>query len=261
MRKKIFIYTLLIVCAGCDVKKTPEICATRVKRINLEPESYSSANKVVGTDPSMRKFTDPNTGLMGFKNKNGKIVIPAKYRSVWDFSIYGVADVYDPYNYEPRINEFGKRIVKVRQSWYKINKFGDILVKSYLFDNGPDYYVSGLSRFEANGKMGCIDLQGKIAVPPRFDWITPFFFSHPIAIVCVGCRLTKAHKNDQYPDMKGGKWGAINKKGEIVIPMEFTDYKVDHKDRSIVLFKGNVPYNICLDKNNTFKTVEKDNTL
>ena len=57
----------------------------------------------------------------------------------WEFNIHNIADV------------------KHSGKWYKINSSGKILTQSRETDNGPDYFYSGLSQFEKNGKIGFIN--------------------------------------------------------------------------------------------------------
>lgn len=226
---------LLTLCVGCSVKKTENMCHTCVRHIDAK---FRNITEEGGDHPSIVRFTDKKTNLIGFKEKNGKVIIPPQYKGVYDFNIYGVTDVFDD------------------NSWYKITTNNMRLVKSYMFDNGPDYYVSGLSRFEKDGKLGFVNVKGEIVITPQFDWATGFWFSEPIAIVCVGCTLKKAHENDQYPTMKGGKWGGIDKKGHLITPLDFTDYEID-KDRYLLLLKNEVPYKICQIEDGMFQSIKQ----
>ncbi len=231
MNKRFFLLILMILCYGCNSLKKSKHCNMWVKRI------YDSDIERIEKHPSIVQFKNKKTNLIGFKEKGGKVLIPAIYTNAFDFNKYGVADV---------CNRF----------WYKVDKSGKFLVKSYVFDNGPDYYISGLSRFEKNGKLGFVDFQGKIIIPAQFDWVTPLIFSKPIAIVCVGCVLTKKHKNDEYPIMDSGKWGAIDKNGNIVISLDFTGYKIDQGD-DLLLLKKDVPYKLCQNDDGVFQPIKQ----
>jgi len=192
-------------------------------------------------DQNIKSFTDSKTTLIGFKDNMNKIIIPAKFSNVYEFNKFGITDVKlpdDPWR------------------WYKINKTGKILVQASFSDNGPDYYVSGFSRFTKNGKIGFVNLQGNIVVPAKFDWATPFFFSAPISIVCIGCAPEAedlSHKGGCGCDLAiiGGKWGAIDSTGQLVIPLNYTGYTGD-EDNSILLLKGQEKYKINYDNKGKF---------
>lgn len=240
MSKKFFICIVFALCAGCSIKKTENTSPLWVKRIDPK---FSSITEEGGKHPSIIQFTDEKTHLTGFKEKNGAVIIPAQYQAVYDFNSYGIADVFDIPD----------------RSWHKITTNKTFLVKSYLIDCGPDYYVSGLSRFEQNGKLGFVNIKGEIVIPPKFDWTTGFWFSEPIALVCLGCTEQKADQNG-YSEIKGGKWGGIDKKGHLVIPLEFTGYTLDD-NHAIILFKNSTAHKIFRDKHNRFQVIKNDDTF
>jgi hypothetical protein len=86
--------------------------------------------------------------------------------------------------------------------------------KTMYFDNGPDYFSEGLARTEWNGKIGFFDKKLSIVIEPRFDFAFPFH--NGLAAVCNGCTQKKL---GEHTVIVGGKWGAINVKGEIVVPI------------------------------------------
>lgn len=92
------------------------------------------------------------------------------------------------------------------------------------FDNGPDYFEEGLARTEQNGKTGFFDKKLSIIIKPQYDFAFPF--RKGVSIVCNGCKKEKA---GEHTEIVGGKWGAINKKGEIV--QEITYSKNDLEKR------------------------------
>ena len=83
--------------------------------------------------------------------------------------------------------------------------------KALNFDNGPDYFSNGMARTERNGKIGFFDKKLSIVIEPRYDFAYPF--KNGISIVCLGC-IRK--KDGEHTKIVGGKWGAINIKGEII---------------------------------------------
>jgi hypothetical protein len=90
-----------------------------------------------------------------------------------------------------------------------------------IFDNGPDYVVEGLARTVKNGKVGFINAELDQVVAPIWDFAFPF--EHGVAVVCMGCVSTPAHPDDEHEHqtMTGGKWGYIDKRGRIVVPVVY----------------------------------------
>jgi hypothetical protein len=144
--------------------------------------------------------------------------------------------------------------------WYMLHKSGKILVKSYYFDNGADYFEQGLSRFVENGKVGFIDKTGKKVIPANFDWARPFGMTEPVTTVCVGCKEVPMEGKAGEVGMKetkGGQWGLIDRKGREVIPMEYDE--VDtlgiNDDANPMLVKGD-KYYLVLKAGNKYKVKE-----
>lgn len=140
-------------------------------------------------------FTDSNTQLAGFKNTDGKIVIPAKYFLTTTDTLHVMAFV-----------------VSAESEWIAIDRNENILLKPFIFDNGPDYVREGLFRFVDNGKMGFANLNAEKVIPAQFDFVTPF--ENGIAEYTLG-----GHK--EY-DISGEHWfwvggyenGYVNKTGQ-----------------------------------------------
>jgi hypothetical protein len=183
-------------------------------------------------DSSLALFEDPRSQLVGYEDNSKKhIIITPRFARGQPFNKQGIANV--------QIDSNG--------DWYKINKEGKILAKSYFFDNGPDYSVSGLSRFIENGKIGFIDYTGRKVIPARYDWVSPFFFTSAIAVACIGCQEDKSSCKEEgccHAEIKGGKWGAINKQGQIIVPFEFERASHGSPQKTLTFFKGNDPYEI-----------------
>jgi hypothetical protein len=104
------------------------------------------------------KFEDPATGLFGFKNAAGVVVIQPTYHAVYEFGPGGVSAAID-----------GKT------PFVYLAPSGAVLAKAYAFDNGPDYFQEGMARIvDPAGKIGFIDNRGTIVIPPRFDEASGF---------------------------------------------------------------------------------------
>lgn len=130
----------------------------------------------------------------GYKNADGEIVIPAKFAIAFDFSEYGIAAVVDS------------------TTWYYINTAGKVLVRPFIFDNGPDYFEEDLARCIEADKIGFFNRSGKIVIPPKFDYATSFH--EGLAAFCTGCRI---YFVDEHYSVYDGNWGYIDKTGEIAI--------------------------------------------
>ena len=106
-------------------------------------------------------------GLWGYRDAHGTVVIPARYLIADPFSREGIAAVAD------------------EKEWTIIDRTGKVLVRPFLFDNGPDEFHEGLARCVEDGKMGFFDKHGRIVIPPRFSYAEPF--SGGRAHVCFDC--------------------------------------------------------------------------
>ncbi len=103
------------------------------------------------------------------------------------------------------------------------NKRG-LAIRVLNFDNGPDYFEEGLARTEKNGKIGFFDKKLSVVIKPQYDFAFPF--NKGVSIVCSGC--TKK-KTGEHTEIAGGRWGAINRKGEIIQPVKFSKQELLNK--------------------------------
>jgi hypothetical protein len=134
----------------------------------------------------------------GYRNAAGDTVIAPVYFAAEPFSDRGIAEVADD------------------SGWACIDVSGKVLVRPFVFDNGPDPFSEDLARFVRDGKMGFFDRAGKEAIAPRFDFALPF--SEGFAAVCMGC----GEKTDgEHRIVLGGTWGYIDAKGTSVIAFGF----------------------------------------
>ena len=135
-------------------------------------------------------------GFFGYKDQNEKVIIAAKYAVAMDFSEKGIAAVADS------------------SGWAYINTRGNILVRPYIYDNGPDYFSEGLARFIEKRKIGFIDEYGKIIIKAQWDFAYPF--KNGKAAVCNGCNILT---DNEHKKISGGEWGYIDKTGKINVPI------------------------------------------
>lgn len=142
---------------------------------------------------------------IGFANSKGEIVIPAdKFGHV----------------YEYRLDKISFVLFNGLQGIYAINRKGEPLFEVYCFDNGPDYVKEGLFRIIENEKMGFANMNGETIIKPQFDFVQPFQ-ECGYAVFNMGGKLKKI--SDERWRWDGGKWGIINKKGEIVLPPTYEE--------------------------------------
>jgi hypothetical protein len=186
-----------------------------------------------------------DTGLYGYKDDQGHIKIAPKFSQASNFTQYGWAEV-----------NFGDR------NFYRINRDGNIIHQAYPFDNGADYFNSGLTRIVNLRKIGFSNLKGETVIPPQFDGAWPFWISPSIAVVCQGCyEVGSARKEgkrchiangDCYTEYIGGKWGAIDTTGNIVVPIEYDKADVT-KDSQLSFQKGNEEFVLFHDGEGHFR--------
>ena len=154
-------------------------------------------------------------GKWGYKDAQGKVAIEPRFVLAQEFSPQGIAAVVD------------------ETGWAYVNAKGNVVIRPFVVDNGPDYFSEGLARFKANGKFGFFGESGKVVIKPRFDFALPF--SEGRAAVCAGC---KEEAVGDHRIVTGGRWGFINKGGKLVIPLRFEAADRFENGRSRVKFEG-----------------------
>lgn len=96
-----------------------------------------------------------------------------------------------------------------------VNRMGKTARVLYV-DNGADYFEEGLARTIHNGKIGFINKDLDIVIHPQFDFAFPF--SCGVALVCNDCRFVP---EGEYTAVVDGKWGYIDKNGNVIVPIRF----------------------------------------
>lgn len=174
-------------------------------------------------------FTKPNPNNRGYINNQGEFVIEPQFANTYGFEALGgnaakVEVFTNDWNLDWRgfIDKSGKQI-----SWdwdgyfyesdlayffdngkygFK-NKKGEIIIPA-KFDRVNDFRESDLVAVKINEKWGFIDKAGSVIIEPQFDAVRGF---HNSNLAAVGI-------------YEGSwKWGSINKKGQLIIPMIFSD--------------------------------------
>lgn len=150
-------------------------------------------------------------GRWGYRDVRGGIAIPPRFDLANPFSPEGIAAVVD------------------EKGWAYIDIKGKLVIRPFVFDNGPDYFSEGLARFTSGGKFGFFDRHGKVVIPPGFDFAAPF--SDGLAAVCVGC---KEVFQGEHSFRKGGRWGFTDRSGSLVIPARFDEVRQFEKGKARV---------------------------
>ncbi|MBE0648903.1 MAG: WG repeat-containing protein, partial [Bacteroidales bacterium] len=114
-----------------------------------------------------------------------------------------------------------------------IDSSGNFLFEVFPFDNGPDYPSDGLIRIRENGMIGYADLKGNIMISPSFEYAYPF--QDGVALICTEGTPEQDGEHSQW---KESKWGAINKRGEILVePADLGLFTFDILNLKLLLYK------------------------
>lgn len=118
-------------------------------------------------------------------------------------------------------NKDGLADIRIHDGIYYINKNAE-LVRTHLFDNGPDYFIDGLARTIKNNKFGFINKKLTVVIKPEYDFAFPFVNGQ--AKVCNGCSLKPV---GEHKAVVGGQWGVIDKKGNVVTEIKYSKKELD----------------------------------
>ena len=158
----------------------------------------------------------------GYMDNNGKIVIEPKYVIARPYDRYNIAAVAD------------------ETEWKYIDAAGKTILKPYLFDNGPDYFKDGLSRYVDNNLIGFIDEKYQIVIKAQYEFVSPFHNNY--ATFCVGCKEVSLKEGGEHTKMEGGKWGLINKKGKVLVEAIYDRPIIFEKQKAKVILNGRTSY-------------------
>ena len=83
------------------------------------------------------------------------------------------------------------------------------IMRTMMYDNGPDFFSEGLVRTVRDDKYGFMDKHLNIKIERQYDFASPF--SNGKAKVCVGCKKISDGEHSWY---EGGVSYFINKLGQ-----------------------------------------------
>ncbi|MFP3591277.1 WG repeat-containing protein [Chryseobacterium sp. SIMBA_038] len=169
------------------------------------------------------KYFISKDSLVGVKNQNGKIIVPAQFRI---FSNIENGELVEGETIHFDGSKKGEE--REKNAWgYVYDRKGNFLYQPFLYDNGADYFEEGVRRFVKNGKVGFADRNGKIVIDPIHDFVSQFNFGY--ASFCDGCDWEKT--DDEHKAIVGGTWGMMNFKGEIIQPISKSDNAVEINEK------------------------------
>lgn len=106
--------------------------------------------------------------------------------------------------------------------------------------NGNEAILKELGWQEKNGKWGMVDKDGNVVVPYEYDWIDTclildqyqLYGCLDVDVLCVGKGEKDKERSCFKEDDKikkglkaGGKYGVIDMKGNVIIPLEYEDFE------------------------------------
>lgn len=199
------------------------------------PGSDRYSGKVENPKPCLTKFSASDDNRCGYKDSEGKTVIPlGKYAACFSDTFCTFAVVADP----------------GASGFVGIDRTEKIIFQVVSFDNGPDYMSEGLFRIESNGKIGFADSNGKIVIPPRFAFAAPF--AEGMAPFCNGC---SEKTSGEHTELINGKWGYIDKTGKVVLKPIYDKALGFEDGRATVIMDG---ANVQIDKaGRLFRYIDK----
>lgn len=136
----------------------------------------------------------------GYRYADDSVAIPPRYIIALEFQPEGTA------------------AVAAEDGWAIIDSGGEVLLRPFVVNNGPDNFSEGLARFVEGGKLGFFDRAGDVVISAQYDGARAF--SEGLAAVCVGCRRKTAGEHGFWV---GGRWGYVDRSGHMVISVRFGD--------------------------------------
>lgn len=202
---RILFFIILLLAFSCREKRQQSPPATSVD----EPFTPIEHPK----EPLVYYFSKES--LIGVKDSEGRIVIPARGRPEYDLNDGDTVE-------EGLIHlfEFDDTLLHpiwsdTPNSWGKVySRNGKFLYKPLMYDNGPDRIWEGLTRFVENGKIGFVDRHANIVIPARFARVGSFELG--TAIFSTGGKLDTTG-DWEHPTLKGAVYGVIDRKGKILL--------------------------------------------
>lgn len=146
------------------------------------------------TSPSDSLILKETEGGYQFFYPDGSLAIEQGYFMAAEFSEAGFAAVAD------------------QEGWAYIDKKGNVWLRPFIYDNGPDYFSEGVARYVENEKMGLFTEKGEKLTKASYTFIRPM--KEGRAAFCEGCETVRELEVSR---IEGGKWGFLDEDGKVVI--------------------------------------------
>jgi hypothetical protein len=171
----------------------------------------------------------PGSKYWGYAGIDGQFIIKPKYKICTDFSKQGVA------------------LVVYKNVYSIIDLTGEIIncevdkMRPYInpWTGVPKSFCNGYLPIVENEMWGCIDHDGKLVIPYKYDWLTDFNGGYALAEYDKKFFVVDKHGNE-FPvkaekikeikhfsegmgiiEVKGGKWGFIDSTGQVAIAPQY----------------------------------------
>ncbi len=151
-----------------------------------------------------------NDGKWGYIDKSGNLIVPCKYEWAQNFSE-------------------GRAAVTTNNLYGYINKEGIEFVKCEYSNAYP--FSEGRAGVVKDDKVGFINKKGKLVIPCQYDYNEDFLgfkdfarpgkYSEKYEILELSQKLDNIYSEGLVAVSKDGKYGAIDKKGQVVIPFAY----------------------------------------
>lgn len=210
-----------------------------------------------------RQFGLSKTGKYGYENRFGGIEIMFKFEHAYNFSNnLAVVGNNDKYGF---INRKGEVVIPLKYDFaWAFGQSG--FEKLALVNYGIDLRIAPIT-WEGGGLFGFINNKGEEVLPLKYGLIADAseglaaILDGEVEIASNGDIIRKgkwgfidekakivipliyddcgAFQNGKVVVLKGDKWGLINKKGKTIIPFEYT-YIENFRGKQIRMYKGGI---------------------
>ena len=173
-----------------------------IQAISMEfYQDSSSIDRSCQNHPqSLRLFIKNNK--YGYRNAIDEVVIKPQYKWALQFEENGFAYA----------------------DGFFINRKGKVVLEPLQYDNGADFLAEGLRRYVEDGKVGFADYCMKVIIKAQYDWANQF--KQGVTGVCIGCQKTSS-EDGEYNSIEGGLYGAIDKSGNVIIPITYSKSELE----------------------------------
>jgi hypothetical protein len=152
------------------------------------------AAKAAKATPTLTRFETETT--FGYKDEAGEVVLEPSYTLAEDFQGREIAAVVDG------------------EGWAIINSRGELIVRPFVFDNGPDPFAEGLARYVEGDKFGFFNERGEIIIKATYEFAEPFARDDVGLVSARACTSCEKVYAGEHWRMEGGEWFTISPSGE-----------------------------------------------